>query len=52
MKHKVSQIYKCPICGNPKAKIIWKRKDGKVIGVKCQRSHEHKKDSVVLVEME
>jgi len=52
MKHKVGQISRCPICGNPKAKIVWKRKDGKVIGVKYQRSHEHKRDSFVLIETE
>jgi len=52
MEHKVGQIHTCPLCGNPRAKIVWKGKHGKVIGVKCQRSHEHKKDSVVLIEME
>jgi hypothetical protein len=52
MKNKVGQAYKCPICGNPKAKIVWKKENGKAIGVKCQRAHKHKRNSVTLIEID
>jgi hypothetical protein len=51
MKYKLGQTHKCPICGNPKAKVVWKRENGTAIGVKCARSHEHKRNCVVLIEI-
>jgi transcription elongation factor Elf1 len=50
MKYEVGQYYTCPICGNEKASIVWKGEDGKIIGVKCERSHKNKTNSVILIE--
>ena len=52
MEYEVGQYYICPICGNKKASVIWKRDDGKIIGVKCEnaRAHNNKTNSVILIE--
>jgi len=37
MELKVGDTYECP--EGHKAKIVWIREDGKVIGVRCPRQH-------------
>jgi hypothetical protein len=58
MDLKVGDTYKCP--EGHKAKIVWIREDGKVIGVRCPREHFSKivagkevytKDFVFLIEV-
>jgi transcription elongation factor Elf1 len=50
MKYEIGQYYTCPVCSNQKASIIWKSEDGKIIGVKCERPHNNKTNSVILIE--
>jgi len=50
MKYEVGQHYICPICGNQNASIVWKSEDGKIIGVKCEKSHNNKTNNVILIE--
>jgi len=53
MKYKVGEHLHCPKCGHRRAQIVWISEDGKTIGVKCPTSgHQHKKDAVILVDVE
>ena len=53
MKYKVGERHHCPKCGSGKAEIVWISEDGKTVAVQCPASgHEHKKDAVMLVDVE
>jgi hypothetical protein len=53
MKHDIGETLYCPECGCERAKIVWKSKDEKTVGVKCPRSgYHHKKNSVILVKLQ
>lgn len=53
MEYNVGDALRCPECGSVRAKIIWKSKDGKTIGIKCPRSGgSHKRNSVILISIQ
>lgn len=52
MKYKVGEHHHCPKCGTGKAKIVWISEDGKTIAVQCPTSHMHKRDAVMLIDVE
>jgi len=53
MEYNVGNSLDCPECGCERAKIIWKSKDGKTIGIKCPRSgYHHKRNAVVLISVQ